>query len=497
MSSDSEEDYDDNQDSSSDDERQCKKRKLSDHELLKDFHKLCDDEIYRLFQFLTIGDLIGSVQLVCHKFHSMITSEQQESISLLIAIGNHFVNSIVNDSEGEGFGSAFFSHHLHDDEFIPNSTIRNTSKIHTSKLLYSEEKVKLMKERRQQAIRACVNKGCEGDFTIGLWDQLRYRWFMLKREPFASREALLVTAYFEGDEDCALTPLEGELSEQLEEISHSTHADSIYFGCDQDEEEQEDEQDDEQDEIEEKSSLVPYSTWIRSNSEKIKHVKSVYWMYSSPDHQLRDIKDGDVSAILSSMPLLNFWKSKGVHEVPFSPTLKHYHLRSLVLVSVGLGDGLLESLFKTYLPKLMHLELFLGCDEQGMDFSPEFLCQNLLSKNENGLFPSLDYLGLRNYEEVDEIIQPLFESAIGRRVRIIDLSLGMFSNCGATTVLEMWKKEELPLLEVLSLQFCYISKKNRALLLQLPISIDTEPAVNEDCNTKHDEHNIYVMDCDM
>lgn len=165
------------------------------------------------------------------------------------------------------------------------------------------------------------------------------------------------------------------------------------------------------------------------------------------------------------------------------------------MVSTGLSAPFLANLFKAYLPNLNHLELFLGTSDQGGDFDPgmfkisfdfcvfiivlALLEITLLKKEETGIFPSLTYLGLRNYEHINKITKAIFESAIAKRVSTIDISLGNLYDRGVKPFIEILEKginSDFMCLEVLDLQHNYITKQMRQRLLELPIVVNCAPS---------------------
>jgi hypothetical protein len=88
------------------------------------------------------------------------------------------------------------------------------------------------------------------------------------------------------------------------------------------------------------------------------------------------------------------------------------------------------------LPNLLRLELWLGTDDYGGDWSEDDFTPTLLNENETGIFPNLEYLGLRNADNTDRICAATIKSAVARRVKIIDLSQGNITDQGALRLLQ-------------------------------------------------------------
>lgn len=81
-------------------------------------------------------------------------------------------------------------------------------------------------------------------------------------------------------------------------------------------------------------------------------------------------------------------------------------------------------------------------------------------------------MGLRNAQDVDQLIEPLCNSRIVKRIRILDLSLGTLSNEGAKHLVQL-KGPEFALLELLDLHHHYITEPEIILaLLALDCLVD-------------------------
>jgi hypothetical protein len=187
--------------------------------------------------------------------------------------------------------------------------------------------------------------------------------------------------------------------------------------------------------------------WLSTNSKILPFLKAIYlgdieqnelevsWIYLS-----------DITPAIVAYPNLNHWQSKGMAKLQLTPFI-HHHLSSFVLVTGGLRDQIIRNLWKCKLTNLSHLEIWLGTEEYGADWNVETF-EPFFTPEENGIFPKLQYLGLRNASNINSLCGPLVQSSVAKRIRVIDLSLGELGNVGAQ---ELLKLNEFSVLELLEL----------------------------------------------
>ena len=97
----------------------------------------------------------------------------------------------------------------------------------------------------------------------------------------------------------------------------------------------------------------------------------------------------------------------------------------------GAAVMLLPEVWAAELPRLEHLELWLGDGYYGGIATAAPLAP-LLSGN---LFPNLKYLGLRNSRIADEVAKAVAASPILERLEVLDLSLGNMGDEGARALI--------------------------------------------------------------
>jgi hypothetical protein len=189
---------------------------------------------------------------------------------------------------------------------------------------------------------------------------------------------------------------------------------------------------------------------------------------------------GDVSPLLEAYPLLEHFRVRGR-----SPhrgrqgglslgALRLEHLRSLVVESGGLGQNVLDEVYTGHLPRLEHLELWLGDPEYGGISDPVPLVPLLRSRS----FPKLRFLGLRNCLVADLVAQAIACAPILRQLKVLDLSRGALGDAGARALLA---SPLIRRLDKLDIHHHYVSPPVVKELKDLGIKVDaSEPREAED-----------------
>jgi hypothetical protein len=135
------------------------------------------------------------------------------------------------------------------------------------------------------------------------------------------------------------------------------------------------------------------------------------------------------------------------------------------------------------LPKLEHLELWLGALDYGGIEAPAPL-EPLLSGK---FFRKLKYLGLRNSEMADEVAKAVAQAPILARLEELDLSLGALSDVGAEDLL---RSPEIRKLKKLDLHHHFLSKPFIEELKKLPLEVDVSEAMEPDFYTYNDSTEV-------
>jgi hypothetical protein len=190
------------------------------------------------------------------------------------------------------------------------------------------------------------------------------------------------------------------------------------------------------------------------------------------ENEMTWIENTDVSPLLTAFPDLKIFRVRGANGLSLGG-LNHEELRHLAVETGGMPRRILDEILESNLPKLEHLELWLGDDYYGFDFGLEAL-QPIL-KGE--AFPNLTYLGLCNSKIADEIAQAIVEAPILDQLQVLDLSKGTLGDEGAQALLD---SERITSLVRLDISHHYCSDEMMSKLLDLPIEVDVSSQEAED-----------------
>jgi hypothetical protein len=195
------------------------------------------------------------------------------------------------------------------------------------------------------------------------------------------------------------------------------------------------------------------------------------------------IRYGDISPLLPAFPKLGEFRIRGASNLTFGQ-IRHKNLRSFVIESGGLPAPLLEEVFTAELPKLEHLELWLGSESNGGIDNPDALAPLLSGK----VFKKLKYLGLRNSEIADAVARAVAEAPILGRLEVLDLSLGNLGEAGAEALLT---SRDVRKLKKLDLHHHFISPAYVRELKKLPIEVDVSDAHEPQFYSYGDSTSVY------
>ena len=184
---------------------------------------------------------------------------------------------------------------------------------------------------------------------------------------------------------------------------------------------------------------------------------------TSEENEMSWINQCDLSPLLKAFPKLQLLRSRGGQGLALSSP-QHENLRGLAMETGGMDVSVVRSVCISNFPNLEYLELWLGTDEYGANFSVPDL-QPILSGR---LFPKLKYLGLRNSQQADDIAGVIVNSPIANRIETLDLSLGVLTDEGANALLKL----SSPTLKKLNLHYNYFSPEVIKQLKALPLTVD-------------------------
>jgi len=151
---------------------------------------------------------------------------------------------------------------------------------------------------------------------------------------------------------------------------------------------------------------------------------------TSEENEVSWIENGDLSPLLSAYPDLTHLGVRGGNDLSLGE-LDLPELRHLTVQSGGLPVEVVREVMRARLPRLEHLELFLGWSGYGGESEPDDLAPLLGGT----LFPELKYLGLKNSDRLDEMAPLLAGAPVLQGLGTLDLSLGGLSDEGAQALL--------------------------------------------------------------
>jgi len=191
----------------------------------------------------------------------------------------------------------------------------------------------------------------------------------------------------------------------------------------------------------------------------------------------------DMSPIFTAYPQLKVFGVRGGSELDLGD-LEHENLEVLIVETGGLDESVVKQVGKSRLPKLRHLELWLGDGGYGASFELEDLRPFISGEK----FPNLKYLGLRNSEEADAIAKLLAESPVLSRLEVLDLSLGTIGDEGGEALLA---SPEIKKLKKLNLRHNYFSEAVIKQFSALGIEVDTS---ENERSAKQDDRYVSVSE---
>ena len=174
---------------------------------------------------------------------------------------------------------------------------------------------------------------------------------------------------------------------------------------------------------------------------------------SSEESEVSWITNTNLSPLVMAFPRLTHLGIRGGNSLEL-PDLDLPHLDTLIIESGGLSAELVRQVLTARLPRLRHLELYLGTDNYGATVQPDDLTPIL----DGARFPGLKYLGLKNSDLQDEIAQLLAPAPVTRGLEVLDLSMGILTDEGGRALLEHLADGTLGHLKKLDLEFHWMSE---------------------------------------
>jgi hypothetical protein len=167
------------------------------------------------------------------------------------------------------------------------------------------------------------------------------------------------------------------------------------------------------------------------------------------EYEISWIPQSDLGPLFEAYPDLEHLGARGGEGLRFQG-VRAERLKTLIFETGGLPPWAISDVCQAHLPRLTHLELWLGTESYGGYSGVGDLAPILSGER----FPALRYLGLRNSEYADDIARALLDAPIVDRLQVLDLSLGNLTDEGGELLL---KNPRLAGLERLALYHHYLS----------------------------------------
>ncbi|MEN7550541.1 STM4015 family protein [Rapidithrix thailandica] len=226
-------------------------------------------------------------------------------------------------------------------------------------------------------------------------------------------------------------------------------------------------------EIDEGTESLEIVNFLTRNKDKLPKLEYLFLGdITYEECEMSWINQCDVSPLLAAFPQLKHFQVRGGNDLSLG-SLHHEALETLIVETGGMNRQILNEITNAKLPKLKHLELWLGNENYGWSGTLEDL-QPFLSRDH---FPNLTYLGLKNSEISDEIAKALNDASILDGLEVLDLSMGTLGDEGAQALLANPKIAQL---KSLNLSHHYISDEVSAKLSELPCQVDLSDQEEED-----------------
>jgi hypothetical protein len=225
-----------------------------------------------------------------------------------------------------------------------------------------------------------------------------------------------------------------------------------------------------------------------SNRDRLPNLKSLFiGDIIAEECEISWLVQSDMSPILSAYPKLELLQVRGGEKLEFkaiNDDVRHDRLKALIVETGGLSRAIVHQIYAWEFPALEHLELWFGSENYGGDCWDRDLPPIL----EGLIFPNLTYLGLRNSQFANEMVDMLVRSPLLAGLQVLDLSLGTLTDEGAAKLLDCAAIHDL---EILNVSESYLSG---AMIDQLR-SLDIEVIADDQREEEDDDDPAYRRYC--
>jgi hypothetical protein len=216
-----------------------------------------------------------------------------------------------------------------------------------------------------------------------------------------------------------------------------------------------------------------------TNRQKLANLRTLFLGdITYEEQEISWIQQSDISSLWEAFPQLEHLQVRGGQDLSLG-TIQHPNLRVLILESGGLSATVVRQVASADLPRLEHLELWLGSDNYGGDSNLKDLDPILDDR-----FPSLRRLGLRNSQYTDHIAAAIIDSPVIDRIEVLDLSFGILTDVGGAALLA---SPRIARLKKLDLHYHFLSEDMVEAFQELGIEVDLS-----DSRAGEDEEDRYI-----
>jgi len=182
--------------------------------------------------------------------------------------------------------------------------------------------------------------------------------------------------------------------------------------------------------------------------------------------QLSWYRPGDLSKLWKAVPhLTHFDIEAGEFELG---TMDLPELVHAVFYTGGLSKSAAKSIAKARWPKIEHLEVYYGDSTYGGDTTIKDVMP-LLDRTD---MPKLKYLGVKDAEYQDQIVEAVAKSKLLKQLDVLDLSCGIMTDAAIETFLS--HKKAFEHLKVLDVSTTYLTKEGAKKLKGIAKSVKTD-----------------------
>jgi len=221
-------------------------------------------------------------------------------------------------------------------------------------------------------------------------------------------------------------------------------------------------------------SCQPILDFFVEHKESFQHIEGFFIGDMEYDEcEVSWIIQGNYERFLNAFPNLKTLRIKGATNLELG-ALSHAGLRKLEIICGGLGEEVVRSVAEASLPNLESLILYIGVEDYGFNGGLNSL-RPLLEK---GRFPKLTELGLVDSDMEDEIVELVLASDILPQLKKLHFSYGSLTDKGGQMLLD--HGDRLAHLELLDLEYHYLTEDMVERLEQLPVEINAANAQEPD-----------------